>query len=58
MNTEKQRALPPTEDYLTRARILKLRWMGLEEDADLLAARHVAPSMRASTIPKDPRQTD
>lgn len=58
MNAAKHWSAPLIDDYLARARILKLRWMGLEDEADLLAARQVARSTGDSMLPRDPRQTD
>lgn len=58
MTAEAHHLVPLFDDYHLRKRILKLRWIGLNDEADLLAAHLKAQLMETETMPRDPRQTD
>ena len=58
MTIEDRRRESQTSDYLIRSRILKLRWMGLDEEADLLADDWKMQIAQYGAIHADHRHTD
>lgn len=58
MTDEVRHSIKISGDYLLRKRILKLRWIGLDDEADLLAARHKAQLLQCGAFPQDPGQTE
>jgi hypothetical protein len=58
MTIADRRREPRTPDDLIRTKILKLRWMGLDEEADILAEDWKLQIARYATIHADIQQTD